>query len=116
MRPFKFLRSPIATACDGGYIYAEKYFYTMNKVELTHTHQDGRISITPKYSIVTRFLPKIYENKFKPDYSRLLYFRTKESAEFHKGRLIHWDEHVVRSREIGEEFHRQAEHTITFQR
>ena len=94
MKLFKFFRSPIAIAHEGGYIYAEQYFYTMNKEELAHTHQDGKISVTPKYSIVTRFLPKIYEKKFKPDYDTLLYFKTMESAEFYKSRLEHWDEHV----------------------
>ena len=112
MRPFKFLRSPIATACDGGYIYAGEHFYTMNKEEFIGV--TGRP--VEKYTIVTRRVSKKFETVFKPDYDMLLYFRTKESAEFHKSRLIHWDEHVVRSREIGEEFHRQAEHTITFNR
>lgn len=112
MKPFKFLRSPIATACDGGYIYAGEHFYTMNKEEF--------IGVTgrpiEKYTIVTRTVLKKYEDVFKPDYNTLLYFRTKESAEFHKSRLIHWDEHVVRSREIGEEFHRIAELSITYNR
>lgn len=83
MKPFKFLQKKyIAIAHDGGYIYPEQYFYTMNREELTHTHQDGRTHTTPKYSIVTRFLPKIYEDKFKPDYDTLWYFRSKQNAEY----------------------------------
>ena len=112
MRPFKFFHNPIAKAYDGGYIYAGEHFYSMNKEEF--------IGVTgrpiEKYTILRRMVLKKYEDVFKPDYNTLIYFRTKESAEFHKGRLIHWDEHVVGSREIGEEFHRQAEHTITFNR
>ena len=107
MKPFKFLRSPIAIAHDGGYIYPEQYFYTMNKGELIHTHQGGKISITPKYTIVTRFLPKIYEDKFKPDYDTLWYFRSKQNAEYLKG---------IWEQQDGQVFSEQADITLTFNR
>ena len=90
MRPFKFLKCPIATACDGGYIYAGQTFFTMNKEEFLGV--SGRI--IPKYTIVRRYVGKKYITTFKPDYNTLLYFRTMGSAEFHRDRLIHWDEHV----------------------
>ena len=111
MKPFKFLRNPLLRTHDGKDIYTGVYFYSMNREDIILPNK-----ITPKYTIVQRCIHPIYKDKFKPDYKTLLYFSTRESAEFHKTRLIHWDEHVVRSREIGEEFHRQAEHTITFNR
>ena len=107
MKPFKFFRSPIAIAHDGGYIFPEEYFYTMNKVKLTHNHLRGKISITPKYTIVTRFLPKIYEDKFKPDYDTLWYFRSRQNAEYLKSI---WEE------QDGKVFSEQAEVMITFNR
>lgn len=107
MIPFKFLRSPIIKAHDGGYIYPEQYFYTMNKEELTHTHRGGKISVTPKYTIVTRFLPKIYRDKFKPDYNTLWYFRSKSNAEYLKRT---WET------QDGNIFNEQAEIRITFNR
>ena len=111
MKSFKFLRNPILVTIDGKSIYTGMYFYSMNKEDII---LPGKITL--KYSIVQRCIHPIYKDKFKPDYDVLLYFSTRESAEFHKSRLIHWDEHVVRNTEIGEEFHRQAEHTITFNR
>lgn len=111
MKTFKFLRCPLLRTHDGKDIYSGTYFYSMNKQDIILPNK-----ITPKYTIVTRCIHPIFEDKFKPDYDTLLYFSTKESAEFHKSRLIHWDEHVVRSRETGEEFHRQADITLTFRR
>lgn len=107
MNPFKFLRPPIVKAHDGGYIYPEQYFYTMNKEELTHTHQNGKISVTPKYTIVTRFLPKIYQDKFKPDYNTLWYFRSRHNAEYLKG---------IWETQDGQVFSKQADMTLTFNR
>lgn len=81
MNSFKFLRPPIIIAHDGGNIYPEQYFYTMNKVDIFYT-VSGKVKVTPKYTIVQRFLPRIYEDKFKPDYERLWYFRSKYNAEY----------------------------------
>lgn len=95
MKTFKFLgKTPIAKTHFGKDIFAEQYFYTMNKEEISRTYLDGRTHTTPKYVIVQRFLPKIYEDKFIPDYNTLWYFKTREDAEFYKSRLIHWDEHI----------------------
>jgi hypothetical protein len=66
--------------------------------------------VVQKYTIVTRCVHPIHKDKFKPDHDMLLYFSTKESAEFYKSRLIHWDEHVVG----GEVFHHTSDITISF--
>ena len=108
MKPFKFFQKKyIARAHDGGYIYAEQYFYTMNKEEFMGV--SGRM--VEKYSIVTRFLPKIYEDQFKPDYNSLWYFRSKQNAEYL--RTIWEREDRIRSGEI---FSQQSDITITFNR
>ncbi len=107
MKPFKFLRVPIAIAHDGGYIYPEQYFYTMNKEEVVRYGFGERYVVTPKYTIVTRFLPKIYEDKFKPDYDTLWYFRSKQNAEYLK-RI--WEQ------QDGQVFSEQADITLTFNR
>lgn len=84
MREFKFLRNPIITAHDGGYIYAGETFYTMNKEEIVRYTYMGERKVTPKYTIVNRSIPKIYESDFKPDYDDLWYFRSRLNAEYLK--------------------------------
>lgn len=84
MKPFKFLRNPIAKAHDGGYIYPEQYFYTMNKEEIVNYTYMGERKVTAKYTIVTRFIPKVLEDRFKPDYETLWYFRSASNAEYLK--------------------------------
>ena len=86
MKQFKFLgKPPIAKTNNGESIYVEEYFYTMNKEEMIHAHNKiGKISVTPKYTIVQRFIPKKYEDVFKPNYNLLWYFKTKEEAEHHR--------------------------------
>lgn len=112
MKPFKFLRNPLLITVDKVPIYSAEYFYSMNKEDIINYTFMGERKVTPKYTITTRCIHPIYENKFKPDYDVLLYFKTKESAEFYKSRLLHWDEHVV-----GEEvFHEQSDLTLTFRR
>ena len=106
IRPFKFLKNPLLITVDGKSIYTGMYFYSMNKKDIILPRK-----ITPKYTIVTRYIHQIYKDVFKPDYDTLLYFSTKESAEFYKSRLVHWDEHVV-----GEIFHTNADLTLTFRR
>lgn len=93
--PFKFFRQPILRTHNGTYVYAEEYFYSMNKEDTSYKARGGKIKVTPKYTIVQRFLPKIYQDKFKPDYDKLLYFKTMAAAEFYKDRLIHWDTHIM---------------------
>lgn len=94
LQPFKFFRQPILRTHNGTYIYAEQYFYTMNREDQEYTSITGEIKITPKYTIVQRFIPKMYEKQFKPDYFKLWYFNTKREAEFYKQRMEHWDEYV----------------------
>ena len=84
IKEFKFLRSPIAKAHDGGYIYAGETFYTMNKEEIVRYTYMGERKVTPKYTIVNRSIPKIYESDFKPDYDELWYFRSISNAEYLK--------------------------------
>ncbi len=84
MNSFKFLRNPIAKAHDGGYIYVDEYFYTMNKEEIVRYTYMGERKVTPKYSIVTRFVSKVHEDRFKPDYDELWYFRSISNAEYMK--------------------------------
>ena len=81
MNSFKFLRPPIIIAHDGGYIYPEEYFYTMNKEDINYI-VGRKVKVTPKYTIVERFLPKVCQDKFKPDYEKLWYFRSKLNAEY----------------------------------
>jgi hypothetical protein len=107
IRPFKFLKNPLLITVDGKSIYPNILFYSMNKQDIILPNK-----ITPKYTIVIRCIDPIYEDVFKPDYDTLLYFSTRESAEFYKSRLIHWDEHVVG----GEVFHEQSDLTLTFRR
>jgi hypothetical protein len=107
IKEFKFLRNPLLVTVDGKSIYPNILFYSMNKEDIILPRK-----ITPKYTIVTRCIHPIYKDVFKPDYDTLLYFSTKESAEFHKSRLIHWDEHVVG----GETFHNNSDLTLTFRR
>jgi hypothetical protein len=84
MKPFKFLHNPIAITHDGGDIYVEQLFYTMNKEEIVNYTYMGERRVTPKYTIVTRYVQRIYEDKFKPDYESLWYFRSKQNAEYLK--------------------------------
>lgn len=107
MKTFKFLTNPLLVTIDGKEIYPSTYFYSMNKQDIILPEKT-----TPKYTIVTRCVHPIYKDVFKPDYDTLLYFSTKESAEFYKSRLIHWDEHVLG----GEVFHNNADITLTFRR
>ena len=106
MKTFKFLRSPIATAHDGGFIYAEEYFYTMNKEEF--------LSVTgrpiPKYTIVRRTVSKKYEQVFKPDYNTLWYFRSELNANYLK-RI--WERQDNQT-DGGELMHNEADIIITF--
>ena len=108
MKPFKFFHNPITYTTFGNIpIFAGEFFYTMNKEEIESI--SGRI--LPKHIIVKRYVAKKFEEKFKPDHNVLFYFKTRESAEFYKGRLTHWDEHVV-----GEVFNEQSDIRITFER
>lgn len=81
MKPFKFLRNPIAKAHDGGDIYAGEVFYTMNKEDFPSI-KPGRI--IPKYTIVRRMVSKKFQEIFIPDYEVLWYFRSRENAEYLK--------------------------------
>jgi hypothetical protein len=90
MKPFKFLTNPIAYTINKEPIYAGEVFFTMNKEEIVAISG----AILPKYIIIHRYVSKTHQYKFNPDYDKLLYFKTRESAEFYKERLIHWDEHI----------------------
>lgn len=108
MKPFKFLKNPIATAHDGGYIYAGETFYTMNKEEFSSI--TGRM--IPKYTIVRRYVGNKFATVFKPDYDSLWYFRSEMNAEY----LRDIWERQDRMTEGGEIFHNQSDITITFNR
>lgn len=112
MKPFKFLHNPIATAHDGGEIYVEQLFYTMNKEEIVNYTYMGERRVTPKYTIVRRFVPRIYEDKFKPDYETLWYFKSKQNAEYLRTLWIRQDQ----SLKIGEIFNQQADIRVRFNR
>jgi hypothetical protein len=77
MKTFKFLRTPLFTAHDGGDIYPGEYFYTMNKEVMGKS--------IPKYTIVRRCIHPKFANRFKPDHEALWYFRSKNNAEYLKG-------------------------------
>jgi hypothetical protein len=74
VKPFKFLRTPLFTAHDGGEIYAGDVFYTMNKEVMGDS--------IPKYTIVRRCVHSKFANRFKPDHQVLWYFRSKNNAEW----------------------------------
>lgn len=105
MQKFKFLRDPLLFAHDGGEIYSGEYFYSMNKEDMESVIRPGRI--IPKYTIVTRCIHPIYKDKFKPDHELLWYFRSKINAERLREIWIGQDQ---------QEFHRNADITITFSR
>ena len=109
MRPFKFLRNPIAIAHDGGDIYAGEVFYTMNKEDM-ESIKPGRI--IPKYTIVRRMVGKKYEDVFKPDYNSLWYFRSESNAEYLKD-IWEWQDNQTNGGEI---FNHQADIRIRFNR
>ena len=106
IRPFKFLRSPIIKAHDGGYIYPGEYFYSMNKEEIVKYTYTGERKVTFKYTIVTRCIHPIYKDRFKPDYEVLWYFRSKHNAEYLRG--------IWMKQDGGEVFHRTSDITISF--
>jgi hypothetical protein len=89
MRPFKFLRTPLFTAHDGGEIYAGDVFYSMNKEDMESVLRPG--TFIPKYTIVRRRVDPIYKDVFKPDHEVLWYFRSKDSAEWLKEVWIRQD-------------------------
>lgn len=109
MKPFKFLRSPIINAHDGGYIYAGEYFYSMNKEEMESVIRPGEM--IPKYTIVRRRVDPIYKDVFKPDYDKLWYFKSERNADYLK-RI--WENQDIQRG--GELFHQQAEIMITISR
>lgn len=108
MRPFKFLRSPIIDAHDGGHIYVGEYFYSMNKEEMESVIRPGEM--IPKYTIVRRCVHPIYKDVFKPDYNTLWYFKSKQNAEYLRTLWMNDD----KIQEAGEIFFRQSDITITF--
>lgn len=110
MTPFKFLRNPIIKAHDGGNIYAGETFFTMNKEEYESV-RPGRI--IAKYTIVRRYVPKKYQDVFKPDYNALWYFRSKQNAEYLR---TLWENDDRIQEADGEIFHRQSDITLTFSR
>ena len=112
MRPFKFLRNPIITAHDGGYIFVREFFYTMNKEEIVKYTYMGERKVTPKYTIVSRYIHPMNEHRFKPDYESLWYFRSRENAEYLKTIWEREDE----SLKTGETFHKQSDIIVTFNR
>lgn len=82
MKPFKFLRSPLFTAHDGGDVYPGEYFFSMNKEEMESATRPGEM--IPKYTIVQRCIHPKYKNVFKPDYDKLWYFRSESNANYLK--------------------------------
>jgi hypothetical protein len=81
----------------------------MNKEEIVNYTYMGERRVTPKYTIVMRYVQSIFEDKFKPDYETLWYFRSKQSAEYLKGL---WE----REDREGEIFHKQSDFSIRFNR
>jgi hypothetical protein len=77
MKTFKFLRTPLFTAHDGGDVYPGEYFYTMNKEVMGES--------IPKYTIVRRRIHPKFENTWKPDHDKLWYFRSMNNAVYLKG-------------------------------
>lgn len=74
MKSFKFLRTPLFTAHDGGEVYPGDYFYTMNKEAMGET--------IPKYTIVSRCIHPKFAYTWKPDHDKLWYFRSMSNAVY----------------------------------
>jgi hypothetical protein len=91
MDNFKFLSAHIAIAHDGGYILADTVFYTMNKVDIVRSFENGLRHTTPKYTIIGRRIPSKLKDIFKPDYDTLWYFRSKQNAKYLKNIWIQED-------------------------
>ena len=108
MRPFKFFSCHIAIAHDGGHIYAGEVFYTMNKEEFQSI--SGRI--IPKYTIVTRCVHPKYKDVFKPDHTKLWYFKSESNANYLKD-IWEWQDKQTNGGEI---FNEQADIRIIFNR
>jgi hypothetical protein len=110
MRPFKFLRCPLFTAHDGGDVYPGQYFYSMNKEEMESVTRPGEM--IPKYTIVQRCVHPIYKDVFKPDHTKLWYFKSKSNAEYLK-RIWERDDRMTLG---GENMYHNSDITITFNR
>ena len=110
MKPFKFLRSPLFTAHDGGDVYAGEYFYSMNKEEMESVTRPGEM--IPKYTIVRRCVHPIYKDVFKPDHTKLWYFKSESNAEYLKD-IWEWQDNQTNGGEI---FNEQADIRISFNR
>jgi hypothetical protein len=90
MRPFKFLTNPIAYTYNNEQIWAGEIFYTMNKEEIISISGE----VLPKYIIIKRYVSKTHQDRFKPDYDKLFYFKSRYDAEMLKEGLIRWDEEL----------------------
>lgn len=110
MKTFKFLNPPLLQAHDGGDIYCDDTFYSVNKRD--YTSVSGRI--IPKYTIVLRTVSSKFRNKFVPDHDLLWYFRVKSNAEW---LIEHWKrEDRKKTLSSGEHWNGVSDIIITFTR
>ena len=110
IKPFNFLRCPLLRTHDGHDLYPGEYFYSMNKEEMESVTRPGEM--IPKYTIVQRCIHPIYKDVFKPDHTKLWYFKSKSNAEYLK-RIWERDDRMTLG---GEVFHRQSNTTIRYDR
>lgn len=112
MKSFKFLNPPLLKAHDGGNIYCDDIFYSVNKE--AYTSFTGRI--IPKYTIVLRTVSSKFRNKFVPDHDLLWYFRSKSNAEWVTKHWMREDEQIENRLSGGEILNTISDITITFSR
>lgn len=79
IKPFKFLSTVLLKSHDGHNIYADEWFYTVNKEQMI-SPRFGRV--IPKYTIVQRIVVGKFKYRFKPDHDVLWYFKSRHNAEW----------------------------------
>ena len=77
IKPFKFFKNPLLYSQEEQPIFADEWFYSVNKESMTSPRSN---KIIPKYTIVTRIILERFRHKYKPDHEALWYFKSKENA------------------------------------
>ena len=108
MRTFKFLRTPLFTAHDGGDVYAGERFYTVLKEAYIH-----RGVTLPKYTIIARTISIDKRHKFKANIHKVWYFRSESNARY---LIRQWKRQDKFYAGGGENMHHNSDIRITFNR
>jgi hypothetical protein len=79
IKPFKFLTHPLIFSHEQKHIFADEFFFSVNKEDFIYPN--GKITL--KYTIVERYIISKRKDKFKPDYDKLWYFKSRHAAEWY---------------------------------